>query len=91
VSSGTEGIQDLAMGNRLTGADAAGRKTARISAPTLIADGTDDQLDPIANDRALARLIPGGRLLLYSDAGHGFLFQDWSRFASAVESFLTAP
>jgi pimeloyl-ACP methyl ester carboxylesterase len=71
------------------GTDAAGRKIARISVPTLIVDGTADQLDPVANDHALARLIPGARLVLYPDAGHGFLFQEGTRFASLVESFLT--
>ena len=71
------------------GTDAAGRKTARISVPALIADGTDDQLDPVANDRTLARLIPRSRLVLYPDAGHGFLFQEGTRFASLTESFLT--
>lgn len=56
--------------------------------PTLIADGTDDQLDPVANDHILARLIPRARLVLYPDAGHGFLFQDGTPFASLVDSFL---
>jgi pimeloyl-ACP methyl ester carboxylesterase len=32
---------------------------------------------------------PGSRLVLYPDAGHGFLFQDGTPFASRVESFLT--
>jgi pimeloyl-ACP methyl ester carboxylesterase len=71
------------------GTDAAGREIARISVPTLIADGTDDQLDPVANDHTLARLIPSSRLVLYPDAGHGFLFQEGTRFASLIESFLT--
>jgi pimeloyl-ACP methyl ester carboxylesterase len=88
ASSGTKGIQDLAMSDWQTGSDAAGRETARISAPTLIADGTSDQLDPAANDRTLARIIPGSRLVLYPDAGHAFLFQDWTRFAPLVNSFL---
>ena len=57
--------------------------------PTLIADGTDDQLDPVANDHTLAHLIPGSRLMLYADAGHGFLFQEGTRFAALIESFLT--
>ena len=48
-----------------------------------------DQLAPVANDHILARLIPGARLVLYPDAGHGFLFQDWARFAALVGSFLT--
>ena len=71
------------------GTDAAGRKIARISVPTLIADGTADKLDPVANDHTLARLIPRARLVLYPDAGHGFLFQEGTRFAARIESFLT--
>jgi len=71
------------------GTDAAGRKIARISVPALVADGVADQLAPVANDHVLARLIPGARLVLYPDAGHGFLFQEGTPFASRVESFLT--
>jgi len=37
---------------------------------------------------ALARLILRARLVLYPDAGHGFLFQDGTPFASLVDSFL---
>jgi pimeloyl-ACP methyl ester carboxylesterase len=91
ASPGSTGIQNLAMSNWRTGSDAAGRQTPRISAPTLIADGSDDQLDPLANDRALRRIIHGARLMLYPDAGHGFLFQDWPHFAALVESFLAGP
>ena len=74
---------------RWVGTDAAGREIARISVPTLIADGVADQLAPVANDHILARLIPGSRLVVYPDAGHGFLFQEGQPFASRVESFLT--
>ena len=73
-----------------TGKDPAGRKTAAISAPTLIADGSADWVDPVANARALARLIPAAKLVLYPDAAHAFLFQDATQFAAAVESFLKA-
>jgi pimeloyl-ACP methyl ester carboxylesterase len=68
--------------------DPAGQKTATISAPTLIADGTTDRLDPVANDYALAQLIKGSRLKLYPDAGHAFLFQDEKVFVPLIESFL---
>jgi pimeloyl-ACP methyl ester carboxylesterase len=73
-----------------TGKDPAGRKTAAISVPTLIADGAADWVDPVANARTLAALIPGARLVLYSDAAHAFLFQDGAQFAAVVESFLKA-
>ena len=88
-SAGARVAQEGALASWWDGTDATGHKITRISAPTLIADGTDDQLDPVANDHALARLIPGARLVLYPDAGHGFLFQDGPRFASLVDSFLT--
>ena len=68
--------------------DPAGRMTATISVPTLVADGTVDRLDPVSNDRALAKLIRGAKLQLYPDAGHAFLFQDASSFVPLVESFL---
>ena len=70
------------------GADAAGRQTSRISAPTLVADGTEDRLDAVANAHTIARLIPGAKLELYPDAGHGFLFQEGAPFLVTVESFL---
>ena len=58
--------------------------------PTLTADGAADWVDPTANDRTLARLIPGARLVLYPDAAHAFLFQNGTQFAAVVESFLKA-
>jgi pimeloyl-ACP methyl ester carboxylesterase len=82
--------QGAAVSQWWDGNDQAGRQISAISAPTLVADGTADALDPLANDRALARLIPGAKLVLYPDAGHAFLFQDATQFAAAVESFLKA-
>jgi pimeloyl-ACP methyl ester carboxylesterase len=43
-----------------------------------------------ANGRTLARLIPGARLVLYTDAAHAFLFQNGTQFAAVVDSFLKA-
>jgi pimeloyl-ACP methyl ester carboxylesterase len=71
------------------GADAAGRRTSEITAATLVADGTEDQLDAVANSRTIASLIPHAKLLFYPDAGHGFLFQEGTPFAVTVESFLS--
>jgi pimeloyl-ACP methyl ester carboxylesterase len=81
--------QGIAAADWQDGIDAAGHQISALSVPTLIADGTEDQLDPVANDHTLAHLIPRARLVLYPDAGHGFLFQDGTPFASLVESFLT--
>ena len=70
------------------GRDPAGTQPAKIAVPTLIADGTEDRLDPLANSHVLASLIPGAKLTLYPDAGHAFLFQDQAAFAPLIESFL---
>jgi len=71
------------------GTDPAGKRTATIAVPTLVADGTADKLDPLANSRALAKLIPKARLQLYPDAGHAFLFQEQATFLPLIESFLS--
>jgi pimeloyl-ACP methyl ester carboxylesterase len=70
------------------GTDPAGTKTATIAVPTLIADGTLDRLDPVANSQTLVKLIHGAELRLYPDAGHAFLFQDQASFVPTIESFL---
>jgi pimeloyl-ACP methyl ester carboxylesterase len=69
------------------GTDPAGKKTARITAATLVADGSQDPLDPAANSRALTKLIPHAQLVLYPDASHAFLFQE-PAFAARVQAFL---
>ncbi len=70
------------------GTDPAGTKTATIAVATLIADGTLDRLDPLANSQTLAKLIHGAELRLHPDAGHAFLFQDQANFVPTIESFL---
>lgn len=80
--------QTAAIGRWMAGQDAVGHRVDRIQAPTLVADGAEDQLDPAANDRLLHESVPGARLTLYPDAGHAFLFQDTAAFVPAVERFL---
>ena len=70
------------------GTDPAGKRPATITTPTLVADGAADKLDPTANSRALAKLIPKAELLLYPDAGHAFLFQEQAAFVPVIEKFL---
>jgi len=72
----------------IAGQDRAGRQLGDIRIPVLVADGTQDALDPVANDRALADAVPGAKLILYPGAGHAFLFQDSASFLPAVLRFL---
>jgi pimeloyl-ACP methyl ester carboxylesterase len=71
----------------IAGQDPVGHRVGRIRVPTLVADGTQDLYNPVANDDLLARSIPCARLVLYPDAGHGFLFQDAAAFVPLVERF----
>ena len=81
------GQEASALSDWDAGIDVAGRDTGRIDVPTLIADGAEDELVPVTDDHVLASLISGSQLKLYPDAGHAFLFQDWSSFAALVNSF----
>ena len=85
---GTVTAQGHAVDQWWAGTDPAGQQAANIAVPTLIADGTADQLDPLANSHTLANLIPSAKLTLYPDAGHAFLFQDQTAFVPLIESFL---
>jgi pimeloyl-ACP methyl ester carboxylesterase len=89
ASAGVISAQGEASLSWFHGTDPAGRLTSRITAATLVADGAEDQLDTVSNSRAIARLIPGAKPVIYPDAGHGFLFQEGTPFAVTVESFLS--
>ena len=82
--------QSAAVESWMAGSDPSGLQTISIKAPTLVADGNEDALDPESNDQMLARTIPGAQLVLFPDAGHAFLFQDSSTFLPRVEQFLQA-
>jgi pimeloyl-ACP methyl ester carboxylesterase len=88
ASGAVRAEQQTATDQWFAGDDVSGRQPGEIRAPTLVADGTEDAVNPVSNDRMLARLIHGARLVLYPGAGHGFLFQDSPRFVAELTSFL---
>jgi len=87
--AGTVTAQGHAVDQWWAGTDPAGQQAATITAPTLIADGTADRLDPLSNSHTLAGLIQGAKLTLYPGASHAFLFQDQAAFIPLIESFLS--
>jgi pimeloyl-ACP methyl ester carboxylesterase len=88
TSTALLGAQRHAIDAWWAGTDPAGSRTATIAVPTLVADGAEDRLDPIANSRTLTRLIHGAELRIYPDAGHAFLFQDQATLIPTIETFL---
>lgn len=88
VSGSVRDAQQAAVDQWFAGKVTSGREVNSIHAPTLVADGTEDALDPASNDRLLAGLIPTARLVLYPGAGHGFFLQDPTAFLTTLRSFL---
>jgi predicted dithiol-disulfide oxidoreductase (DUF899 family)/pimeloyl-ACP methyl ester carboxylesterase len=54
----------------LDGGESSGSPVNEITAPTLVLHGTDDPLFPIGHGEALAREIPGARLMPLDKVGH---------------------
>ena len=61
----------------------------RITQPTLILQGTADQVVNPVNAERLADLIPGARLDYVEGAGHLVCWDEPRRFARVVAGFLT--
>jgi pimeloyl-ACP methyl ester carboxylesterase len=88
VTAPVRAAQVSAVEGWLAGHDQAGHEVGAIAAPTLVADGTLDALDPVANAHQLASLVPRAQLALYPGAGHAFWSQDQAEFVPRLEGFL---
>jgi len=58
-----------------------------IDMPVLIANGENDIMVPTDNSAEMARRIPGARIVLYPDAGHGGIFQYHDAFLKEAKAF----
>ncbi len=61
---------------------------SRVSKRALIANGFHDRMQPAYRSYVAATRIPDAKLVLYPDAGHGFLFQYHEEFSREVLTFL---
>ncbi|MBB2903214.1 pimeloyl-ACP methyl ester carboxylesterase [Kineococcus radiotolerans] len=59
-----------------------------LQLPVLVANGTHDVMINAYATYAMTTVLPNARALLYSDAGHAFLFQHPAEFGAEVLSFL---
>lgn len=59
-----------------------------LTQPTLIANGDNDRMVPSVLSEDLHRRIKGSELIIYTDSGHGGIFQNHATFAPAVVEFL---
>lgn len=60
-----------------------------ITKPVLIAQGDSDFLVPVINATNMSKSIPGAQLIVYSNAGHGAIYQYHDEFIQAAVSFLS--
>lgn len=70
------------------GQGAAYPRLAGIRVPALVANGSADVMVHAYNSYAMSQRLPKAQLLLYPDAGHGFLFQYPEHFGRQVNEFL---
>jgi pimeloyl-ACP methyl ester carboxylesterase len=64
--------------------DVPSEPISSIAAPTLVIHGTADPMFPLAHGRALAKEIPGAKLLTLEGAGHGVDRGDWDLIVRAI-------
>ena len=61
-----------------------------IRQPTLVVNGTQDEMIPVSNSYRLSENLPNAVLLVYPDAGHGSLFQFHESFSRQAGAFLAS-
>jgi pimeloyl-ACP methyl ester carboxylesterase len=71
--------------------DTPRKPLSTIEAPTLVIHGSADPMFPFPHGQALAREIPGARLLRLEGAGHGVQRADWDSIAGAIAAHTATP
>jgi pimeloyl-ACP methyl ester carboxylesterase len=64
-------------------------KLKEIQAPTLVTNGHTDVMVPTVNSLVLQQNLKNAELHVYSDSGHGHLFQEPELYAKNLETFLS--
>src|ERR671918_662103 len=78
------GYSRVLAGGRRPFDEGARDPLSSIAAPTLVIHGTADAMFPFEHGEALAREIPGARLLPLDGAGHGVYRTDWETIVRAI-------
>jgi pimeloyl-ACP methyl ester carboxylesterase len=61
---------------------------ADLTLPVLVGNGAQDVMISAFASYAMMQRLPHAKLVLYSDAGHAFLFQHFAAFGREVVEFL---
>jgi pimeloyl-ACP methyl ester carboxylesterase len=68
--------------------DSEHQQLRNIKQPVLIVNGTNDLIVPSINSFTLSQYLINSKLILWSDSGHGALFQYSQDFVKAANTFL---
>jgi pimeloyl-ACP methyl ester carboxylesterase len=60
----------------------------RITVPTLVVVGADDEAAPVAKSQAIAEAVPGARLEILPDAGHSSSIEQPEAVADLIARFI---
>jgi pimeloyl-ACP methyl ester carboxylesterase len=74
----------------VVGRAAVAGEIGRITLPTLVAVGADDQTMPPARSERIAALIPGARLRVVADCGHSSVLEQPDVVSRLLAEFLAA-
>jgi pimeloyl-ACP methyl ester carboxylesterase len=69
---------------RLTGGEQWNGKIGEIGVPALVIHRTEDPVPPYPHGLALARAIPGAKLLTLNGTGHELHPADWNTIVGAI-------
>jgi pimeloyl-ACP methyl ester carboxylesterase len=84
---GTRAVVNLRQSHAAKTHDALDR-LPRISAPAHVICGAEDIFTPLRYSRAIADAIPGARLSVMPDVGHGMFWEATEAFNALVLDFL---
>jgi triacylglycerol lipase len=77
--------------NPKTAAEVVSGRLAKITVPTLVVWGGSDEIIPLAQGRAYTKGIPGAKLSIIRDCGHGPSIEKPAEFLAAVLPFIDQP
>lgn len=72
-------------------ADASYDRLEELKMRVFIGQGHEDFMIPTVNSYVMQQKVPNGRLKIYPDSGHGFLYQFAEEFGKDVNDFLDLP
>ena len=75
-------------GNPKTAAEVVSSRLGKITLPTLVVWGGSDEIIPLAQGRAYAQGIPGAKLSIIPDCGHGPSIEKPDEFLAAALPFI---